>query len=85
MNVLQYNDIHKEEMHEIPMKENGSTQTFLNRVLFPGNTDITTMMLNVGAETKLVNSVGWTAAQMAAFVGEAKFLPMYKELICPPQ
>lgn len=29
------------------------------------------MMLDAGAETDLVNSVGRTAAQMAAFVGEA--------------
>lgn len=36
----------------------------------PGNTDITSMMLDAGAETDLVNSVGRTAAQMAAFVGE---------------
>lgn len=36
----------------------------------PGKTDITSMMLDAGAETDLVNSVGRTAAQMAAFVGE---------------
>ena len=36
-----------------------------------GKTDITSMMLDAGAETDLVNSVGRTAAQMAAFVGEA--------------
>lgn len=35
-----------------------------------GKTDITSMMLDAGAETDLVNSVGRTAAQMAAFVGE---------------
>lgn len=35
-----------------------------------GKTDITTMMLDAGAETDLVNSVGRTAAQMAAFVGQ---------------
>lgn len=34
-----------------------------------GKTDITSMMLDAGAETSLVNSVGRTAAQMAAFVG----------------
>lgn len=28
------------------------------------------MMLDAGAETDMVNSVGRTAAQMAAFVGE---------------
>lgn len=40
-------------------------------VLFPpGKTDITSMMLDAGAETDLVNSVGRTAAQMAAFVGK---------------
>lgn len=41
--------------------------------LFPrlaGKTDITFMMLDAGAETDMVNSVGRTAAQMAAFVGE---------------
>lgn len=31
------------------------------------------MMLDAGAETDLVNSVGRTAAQMAAFVGETDF------------
>nr|XP_046274361.1 ankyrin repeat and MYND domain-containing protein 2-like isoform X2 [Scatophagus argus] len=35
-----------------------------------GKTDITFMMLDAGAETDLVNSVGRTAAQMAAFVGQ---------------
>jgi len=35
----------------------------------PGKTDITWMMLDAGAETDVVNSVGRTAAQMAAFVG----------------
>uniref|UniRef100_A0A8C6UY12 Ankyrin repeat and MYND domain containing 2b n=1 Tax=Neogobius melanostomus TaxID=47308 RepID=A0A8C6UY12_9GOBI len=33
-------------------------------------TDITSMMLDAGAEIDLVNSVGRTAAQMAAFVGQ---------------
>ncbi|KAM9807080.1 ankyrin repeat and MYND domain-containing protein 2a [Syngnathus typhle] len=35
-----------------------------------GKTDITWMMLDAGAETDVVNSVGRTAAQMAAFVGQ---------------
>lgn len=35
-----------------------------------GNKDITWMMLEAGAETDAVNSVGRTAAQMAAFVGQ---------------
>lgn len=35
-----------------------------------GKTDITWMMLDAGAETDAVNSVGRTAAQMAAFVGK---------------
>lgn len=35
-----------------------------------GKTDITWMMLDAGAETDVVNSVGRSAAQMAAFVGE---------------
>uniref|UniRef100_W5MZT3 Ankyrin repeat and MYND domain containing 2b n=1 Tax=Lepisosteus oculatus TaxID=7918 RepID=W5MZT3_LEPOC len=35
-----------------------------------GKTDITWMMLEAGAETDVVNSVGRTAAQMAAFVGQ---------------
>ncbi|XP_077447535.1 ankyrin repeat and MYND domain-containing protein 2-like isoform X2 [Stigmatopora argus] len=35
-----------------------------------GKTGITSMMLDAGAETDLVNSVGRTAAQMAAFVGQ---------------
>ncbi|XP_030644344.1 ankyrin repeat and MYND domain-containing protein 2-like [Chanos chanos] len=35
-----------------------------------GNSEITRMMLDAGAETDLVNSVGRTAAQMAAFVGQ---------------
>ncbi|XP_051921850.1 ankyrin repeat and MYND domain-containing protein 2a [Hippocampus zosterae] len=35
-----------------------------------GKTDITWMILDAGAETDVVNSVGRTAAQMAAFVGQ---------------
>ncbi|XP_046691200.1 ankyrin repeat and MYND domain-containing protein 2-like isoform X2 [Silurus meridionalis] len=35
-----------------------------------GNAEITCMMLDAGAETDPVNSVGRTAAQMAAFVGQ---------------
>ncbi|XP_061771516.1 ankyrin repeat and MYND domain-containing protein 2a [Nerophis ophidion] len=35
-----------------------------------GKMDITWMMLDAGAETDVVNSVGRTAAQMAAFVGQ---------------
>ncbi|XP_051872860.1 ankyrin repeat and MYND domain-containing protein 2a isoform X1 [Pristis pectinata] len=35
-----------------------------------GNKEITRMMLEAGAETDVVNSVGRTAAQMAAFVGQ---------------
>uniref|UniRef100_G1S324 Ankyrin repeat and MYND domain containing 2 n=1 Tax=Nomascus leucogenys TaxID=61853 RepID=G1S324_NOMLE len=35
-----------------------------------GNKDITWVMLESGAETDVVNSVGRTAAQMAAFVGQ---------------
>ncbi|XP_053754450.1 ankyrin repeat and MYND domain-containing protein 2 isoform X3 [Panthera pardus] len=35
-----------------------------------GNKDITWVMLEAGAETDVVNSVGRTAAQMAAFVGQ---------------
>lgn len=38
-------------------------------LLSAGKTDITWMMLDAGAETDVVNSVGRTAAQMAAFVG----------------
>nr|KAF6468903.1 ankyrin repeat and MYND domain containing 2 [Molossus molossus] len=38
-----------------------------------GNKDITWAMLEAGAETDVVNSVGRTAAQMAAFVGELFF------------
>lgn len=38
----------------------------------PGKMDITAMMLDAGAETEMVNSVGRTAAQMAAFVGKEK-------------
>ncbi|NXW26851.1 ANKY2 protein, partial [Phaetusa simplex] len=37
-----------------------------------GNKEITWMMLEAGAETDVVNSVGRTAAQMAAFVGKVK-------------
>lgn len=37
-----------------------------------GNKEITWMMLEAGAETDVVNSVGRTAAQMAAFVGKLK-------------
>ena len=36
---------------------------------YSGKTDIIWMMLDAGAETDVVNSVGRTAAQMAAFVG----------------
>lgn len=43
---------------------------FLSLVCVSGKTDITWMMLDAGAETDVVNSVGRTAAQMAAFVGE---------------
>uniref|UniRef100_H0VJC5 Ankyrin repeat and MYND domain containing 2 n=1 Tax=Cavia porcellus TaxID=10141 RepID=H0VJC5_CAVPO len=39
-------------------------------LIFPGNKDITWAMLEAGAETDVVNSVGRTAAQMAAFVGQ---------------
>ncbi|XP_068455165.1 ankyrin repeat and MYND domain-containing protein 2-like [Clinocottus analis] len=35
-----------------------------------GKTDIASMLLDAGAEKDLVNSVGRTAAQMAAFVGQ---------------
>uniref|UniRef100_A0A2K6SJW1 Ankyrin repeat and MYND domain containing 2 n=1 Tax=Saimiri boliviensis boliviensis TaxID=39432 RepID=A0A2K6SJW1_SAIBB len=35
-----------------------------------GNKDITWVMLEAGADTDVVNSVGRTAAQMAAFVGQ---------------
>ncbi|XP_074051517.1 ankyrin repeat and MYND domain-containing protein 2 isoform X2 [Macrotis lagotis] len=35
-----------------------------------GNKDITRVMLEAGADTDVVNSVGRTAAQMAAFVGQ---------------
>ncbi|XP_029975996.1 ankyrin repeat and MYND domain-containing protein 2-like [Salarias fasciatus] len=35
-----------------------------------GKADIASMMLDAGADTDLVNSVGRTAAQMAAFVGQ---------------
>ncbi|XP_031727138.1 ankyrin repeat and MYND domain-containing protein 2-like isoform X1 [Anarrhichthys ocellatus] len=35
-----------------------------------GKTDIASMLLDAGAEKNLVNSVGRTAAQMAAFVGQ---------------
>ncbi|XP_041102215.1 ankyrin repeat and MYND domain-containing protein 2-like [Polyodon spathula] len=37
---------------------------------FSGNKNITCMMLEAGAEPNVVNSVGRTAAQMAAFVGQ---------------
>ncbi|XP_041104892.1 ankyrin repeat and MYND domain-containing protein 2-like [Polyodon spathula] len=37
---------------------------------FSGNKNITWMMLEAGAETNVVNSIGRTAAQMAAFVGQ---------------
>lgn len=41
-------------------------------LLNSGNKEITWMMLEAGAETDVVNSVGRTAAQMAAFVGKVK-------------
>ncbi|KAK1173162.1 ankyrin repeat and MYND domain-containing protein 2-like [Acipenser oxyrinchus oxyrinchus] len=37
---------------------------------FSGNKNITWMMLEAGADTNVVNSIGRTAAQMAAFVGQ---------------
>ncbi|KAG8516670.1 Ankyrin repeat and MYND domain-containing protein 2 [Galemys pyrenaicus] len=42
----------------------------LLEVIGKGNKDITWVMLEAGAETDVVNSVGRTAAQMAAFVGQ---------------
>lgn len=65
-----------------------------NKCLFltAGNKDITWVMLEAGAETDVVNSVGRTAAQMAAFVGEflgqfyirlyPKFPPWKKMPLC---
>lgn len=44
-------------------------QIHLKCCFIVGKTDITWMMLDAGAETDVVNSVGRTAAQMAAFVG----------------
>ncbi|TRY96736.1 hypothetical protein DNTS_009603 [Danionella cerebrum] len=41
-----------------------------NSLFCTGKTEITWMMLDAGAETDAVNSVGRTAAQMAAFVGQ---------------
>lgn len=35
------------------------------------------MMLEAGAETDVVNSVGRTAAQMAAFVGKMKIIIIF--------
>ena len=52
-----------------------------------GKTDITWMMLDAGAETDVVNSVGRTAAQMAAFVGTSLSLilpSVVKTLIFQP-
>ncbi|KTF79103.1 hypothetical protein cypCar_00023008, partial [Cyprinus carpio] len=46
-----------------------------------GKTDITWMMLDAGAETDAVNSVGRTAAQMAAFVGMTKIWPYEKNSV----
>lgn len=45
-------------------------------LLSAGKTDITWMMLDAGAETDVVNSVGRTAAQMAAFVGTSECDPL---------
>lgn len=39
------------------------------------------MMLDAGAETDAVNSVGRTAAQMAAFVGMIKIWPWGKNVL----
>lgn len=50
--------------------------------LFSSNTgskEITWMMLEAGAETDVVNSVGRTAAQMAAFVGKLKLSPNFPQ------
>lgn len=43
-----------------------------------GKTDITWMMLDAGAETDVVNSVGRTAAQMAAFVGTFEVMVQFQ-------
>lgn len=39
--------------------------------VFVGNTDVTRQVLEAGAKVDHVNSVGRTAAQMAAFVGKS--------------
>lgn len=60
---------------EFPVSVTVDSFVFVTKVepvlLLPGKTDITSMILDEGAETDPVNSVGRTAAQMAAFVGEA--------------
>ncbi|XP_041665506.1 ankyrin repeat and MYND domain-containing protein 2-like [Cheilinus undulatus] len=48
-----------------------------------GKTDITSMMLDAGAETDLVNSVGRTAAQMAAFVGQHDCVTVINNFFSP--
>lgn len=53
--------------------------------IFPansGNKEITWMMLEAGAETDVVNSVGRTAAQMAAFVGKILSFPKLPKKSC---
>lgn len=40
------------------------------RILFSGNTEVTRLVLEAGAKVTDVNSVGRTAAQMAAFIGK---------------
>ncbi|XP_052594306.1 ankyrin repeat and MYND domain-containing protein 2 isoform X1 [Peromyscus californicus insignis] len=50
--------------------EHGYTALMFAALSGKGNKDITWAMLEAGAETDVVNSVGRTAAQMAAFVGQ---------------
>ncbi|XP_051966028.1 ankyrin repeat and MYND domain-containing protein 2-like isoform X2 [Xyrauchen texanus] len=55
---------------DVNCNEHEHSYTALMFAGLSGKTDITWMMLDAGAETDAVNSVGRTAAQMAAFVGQ---------------
>lgn len=45
-------------------------QFYLSLCTPAGNTEVTRLMLQAGAKTSPTNSVGRTASQMAAFVGQ---------------
>ncbi|XP_022106491.1 ankyrin repeat and MYND domain-containing protein 2-like isoform X2 [Acanthaster planci] len=55
---------------DVNINEHENGYTTLMFAALSGNTEVTRMMLEAGAKTTPVNSVGRTAAQMAGFVGQ---------------